>query len=44
MSSLLKHTLIEAYRKYIDEYFGWDNTLEDVTEDIKHDFLTNVEA
>lgn len=36
--------LIEAYRKYIDEYFGWDNTLEDVKEDIKHDYLTNVEA
>lgn len=36
--------LIETYRNYIDEYFGWDNTLEDVAEDIKHDYLTNVEA
>lgn len=23
---------------------GWDNTLEDVAEDIKHDYMTNVEA
>lgn len=36
--------LIDSYRKYIGEYFGWDNTLEDVEEDITHDYLTNVEA
>ena len=36
--------LIDAYRKFIGEYFGWNNTLEDVEEDITHDYLTNVEA
>lgn len=36
--------LINAYRKYIGEHWGWYYTLEDVTEDIKHDYLTNVEA
>lgn len=36
--------MIEAYRQYIGEHFKLDNTLEDVAEDIKHDYLTNVEA
>lgn len=36
--------LINSYRKYIGEHFGWYDTLEDIKEDIKHDYLTNVEA
>lgn len=36
--------LINAYRKYIGEYFGWYDTLEDIKEDIKHDNLTDHET
>lgn len=36
--------MIEAYRQYIGDYFGWDNTLEDVAEAREHDFLIDCET